>query len=137
MAGAWEGAAPRAGGACRIIGVDASQARAIKETARVDASKAQTLQAPQAPAADAAALSLAEYGDALRRRTVGAKATVQRLLDTIEQANRSLDAFTYVDAERALAAAAGIDALVLSKVDLGPLMGVPIALKDLYAVDGM
>jgi len=103
----------------------------------VDASKAQTPQAPQAPAADVAALSLAEYGDALRRRTVGAKATVQRLLDTIEQANRSLDAFTYVDREAALDAARGVDALVAARTDLGPLMGVPIALKDLYAASGM
>jgi aspartyl-tRNA(Asn)/glutamyl-tRNA(Gln) amidotransferase subunit A len=104
----------------------------------VDASKAQTPQAPQhAPAADVAALSLAEYGEALRRRKVGARATVARLLDAIEHANASLDAFTCVDAERALAAATGVDALVEAKVDLGPLMGVPIALKDLYAVDGM
>ncbi|HSC23041.1 MAG TPA: hypothetical protein VLG08_04975, partial [Casimicrobiaceae bacterium] len=61
----------------------------------MDASKAQTPQAPQqAPAADVAALSLAEYGDALRRRKVGVRATVARLLDAIEHANASLDAFT-------------------------------------------
>jgi aspartyl-tRNA(Asn)/glutamyl-tRNA(Gln) amidotransferase subunit A len=82
-------------------------------------------------------LSLAAYGDGLRRRAYGAKASVARLLEAIERANPTLDAFTHVDAGRALAAADAVDAMVAARIDLGPLMGVPIALKDLYAVDGM
>ena len=49
----------------------------------------------------------------------------------------SLDAFTYVDAEAARAAARAADLQLAARTDLGPLMGVPIALKDLYASDGM
>src|SRR6185503_16626459 len=90
-----------------------------------------------ATAANVATQSLAEYGNGLRRGTLGATATVERLLAAIEKENRTLDAFTYVDADRALTTAAAIDALVAAGTDLGPLMGVPIAIKDLYAVDGM
>ena len=93
--------------------------------------------AAPASAADVATLSLAGYGEGLRRRTFGATATVERLLEAIGRENDALAAFTYVDAERALATAAAVDALVGAGVDLGPLMGVPVALKDLYAVDGM
>ncbi|HXR55197.1 MAG TPA: amidase [Casimicrobiaceae bacterium] len=87
--------------------------------------------------ADFARVSLADYGDGLRRRAFGARATVTRLLDAIERENATLDAFTYVDAEGALEAARAVDALLAARTDLGPLMGVPIALKDLYAVSGM
>ena len=103
----------------------------------MDPSKARAPSAPRATAANVATQSLAEYGDGLRRGTLGATATVERLLAVIEKENRTLDAFTYVDADRALATAAAIDALVAAGTDLGPLMGVPIAIKDLYAVDGM
>ena len=103
----------------------------------MDPSKARAPSAARATAANVATQSLAEYGDGLRRGTLGATATVERLLAAIEKENRTLDAFTYVDADRALTTAAAIDALVAAGTDLGPLMGVPIAIKDLYAVDGM
>ena len=103
----------------------------------MDSSDIRARNVPGTSAAEFARLSLAQYGDGLRRGTLSAVATVERLLATIEQQNRTLDAFTYVDADRALATAAAIDALVAAGTDLGPLMGVPIALKDLYAVDGM
>ena len=48
-----------------------------------------------------------------------------------------LRAFTFVDTERALARAKAIDRLLAAGIDLGPLMGVPIAVKDLFSVDGM
>ena len=93
--------------------------------------------ASSAGPADFARVSLAEYGEGLRRQAFGAQATVTRLLDAIERDNPTLDAFTYVDAESALDAARAVDALVAARTDLGPLMGVPIALKDLYAARGM
>ena len=92
---------------------------------------------PAAPAADFATLSLAAYGEGLRRGAFGASASVTRLLDAIGRANPALDAFSHVDAGRARTVAKAVDALIAARVDLGPLMGVPIALKDLYAVDGM
>ena len=65
------------------------------------------------------------------------EAEVQHLLDRIGVLNQSLDAFSYVDADGALAAARAVDAHRRARTDLGPLMGVPVALKDLYAAQGM
>ena len=87
--------------------------------------------------ADFAQVSLAEYADGLRRRAFGVEASVSRLLDAIERENATLDAFEYVDRDGALAAARAVEALLAAGIDLGPLMGVPVAMKDLYAVRGM
>ncbi|HLX29398.1 MAG TPA: amidase [Casimicrobiaceae bacterium] len=81
--------------------------------------------------------SLAQFGAKLRDRAVRAETIVQALLDRIADENAMLDAFTHVNAQGALAAARAIDACVDAAIDLGPLMGVPIVLKDLYAVDAM
>lgn len=62
---------------------------------------------------------------------------VERLLGRIDVMNQTLDAFTHVDADGALAAARAVDAHRRARTSLGPLMGVPIALKDLYAAQGM
>ena len=80
--------------------------------------------------------SLAEYGRGLRDGKLTAEATLRSLLARIRD-HAALDAFTFVDADAAIAAARGVDELLAGRTDLGPLMGVPIAVKDLYAVEGM
>jgi aspartyl-tRNA(Asn)/glutamyl-tRNA(Gln) amidotransferase subunit A len=81
--------------------------------------------------------SLAHFGARLRGGQVTAEATARMLLDRIERENDDVQAFTAIDADRAMAAARAADLCVAAGVDLGPLMGVPLALKDLYAVDGL
>lgn len=81
--------------------------------------------------------SLAEFGARLRSRQITAEATTKTLLDRIECENGDLQAFTAIDADRAIAAARAVDLCVAAGIDLGPLMGVPLALKDLYAVDNL
>ncbi|MBA2547461.1 MAG: amidase [Burkholderiaceae bacterium] len=61
----------------------------------------------------------------------------QTILDRIDVLQPRLAAYSYIDHQGALARAAAVDALHLAGVDLGPLMGLPIALKDLYSVRGM
>ena len=90
-----------------------------------------------ARAAPIGRISLADYAAGLRDGIYAAEATVSHLLERIGAANRTLDAFTYVDAAGAVAAARAADAHLAARSDLGPLMGVPIALKDLYAATGM
>jgi aspartyl-tRNA(Asn)/glutamyl-tRNA(Gln) amidotransferase subunit A len=58
-------------------------------------------------------------------------------LDRIAQVNPALNAFNLVDADRALARAAAIDRQRASGAGLGPLAGVPVALKDNMCVRGM
>ena len=91
----------------------------------------------RARAAPLDATPIADYAAGLRDGTYGAEATTRSALARIDAANGALDAFVFVDAEGALAAARAADAHVLARTDLGPLMGVPVALKDLYAAAGM
>jgi AtzE family amidohydrolase len=58
-------------------------------------------------------------------------------LDRIQTLDSSINAFTAVTAERALAAAARIDDLVRSGRDPGPLAGVCFAVKNLFDVEGI
>ena len=74
---------------------------------------------------------------ALRRGETTSLALVQATLSRIDALEPQLQAFTHVARDRALDHARAIDLLRQSGVDLGPLMGVPVAVKDLYSVDGM
>ena len=57
-------------------------------------------------------------------------------LEAAEHAQGTLNAFTLIDRDRALATAEQIDMLVAGGEDPGPLAGVPIAVKDLIAHEG-
>lgn len=74
---------------------------------------------------------------ALREGRVSALELAQESLARIGALEPRLRAFVHVDAARATSHARAIDQLRASGVDLGPLMGVPVAVKDLYTVDGM
>jgi len=58
-------------------------------------------------------------------------------LDRIESVNPTLNAFNHIAAERALARAAEVDRARAAGITLGPLAGVPVALKDNLSVRGM
>jgi aspartyl-tRNA(Asn)/glutamyl-tRNA(Gln) amidotransferase subunit A len=80
--------------------------------------------------------SIADYGRALRSGALTAQASTESCLARIE-AERALDAFAFVDAVGALASARAVDLQLAAHVALRALMGVPVALKDLYASAGM
>ena len=80
---------------------------------------------------------IAEFGRKLRRGEITALAATEAYLARIKILEPTLGAYEYLAADRARAAARAVDALLAAGTDLGPLMGVPIALKDLIVVDGM
>jgi len=89
---------------------------------------------PNDPLADG---GIAVFAENLRAgRTTICKVT-SAYLDRIESLDTKLGAFQYVAKEQAMAAAEAMDKLLASGTDLGPLMGVPIGIKDIYAVDQM
>lgn len=53
------------------------------------------------------------------------------------KANEQLGAFECLDEDRALATARAMDNLLACGRDLGPLMGLPIGVKDIMAADGL
>lgn len=60
----------------------------------------------------------------------------QAHLDRIDAVDRSVRAFLHVDGERALAAADAVDAKRAAGEPLGPLAGVPLAIKDIFCLTG-
>ena len=89
------------------------------------------------PRSPFAGVTLDEFGARFRRGELSARETTATLLARIKALEPKLAAFVVVDAERALAQAEGVDRLWAAGVDLGPLMGVPVALKDFFSVTNM
>nr|WP_290227190.1 AtzE family amidohydrolase [Trichocoleus desertorum] len=73
----------------------------------------------------------------IRGQEVTAKAVTAAALARIAEFNQSLNCFTAVMAETALAAAEQIDQAIAEGQDPGPLAGVPFAVKNLFDVEGL
>jgi aspartyl-tRNA(Asn)/glutamyl-tRNA(Gln) amidotransferase subunit A len=67
---------------------------------------------------------------------VSAREVTAAHLDQIAAVDERIKAFLYVDGERALAAADAVDAHRASGGELGPLAGVPLAMKDIFTMKG-
>jgi aspartyl-tRNA(Asn)/glutamyl-tRNA(Gln) amidotransferase subunit A len=80
---------------------------------------------------------IAAFGKRLRCGSITAERATRSYLDRIAALDGKFGAYEYVAADAALATARAIDALLAAGCDLGPLMGVPIAIKDLLRVDEM
>ena len=78
-----------------------------------------------------------EIRDAVRGGGISARETVDRSLAAIEARNDELHAFLHVDAEGARARADDLDRRMASGEKLGPLAGVPVALKDNMCTRGV
>jgi aspartyl-tRNA(Asn)/glutamyl-tRNA(Gln) amidotransferase subunit A len=79
---------------------------------------------------------IAGFASRLRRGETTAEAVTRAYLARIEALDPHLGAFEFIDAANALAAARAHDRLLASGTDLGSLMGVPVAVKDILAVKG-
>ncbi|HNH93685.1 amidase [Accumulibacter sp.] len=86
---------------------------------------------------DAGYLSLAEYAIRLRRREQTAVGLVEICTQNYARTEDRLNAYKTWDGARARAIAAAVDSLLDHGVDLGPLMGLPVSVKDLYGVPGL
>jgi len=86
---------------------------------------------------DLTRLSAAELGRLLAAREVSAVEVTQAHLDRIAAVDDRVRAFLYVDAEGALAAARAVDAARARGERLGPLAGVPFAVKDILTTRGI
>ena len=80
---------------------------------------------------------LRDFAARLRDGTLSAEAATRAYLDRIAARDAKIQSFKMVAAQRAIETARGIDALLRGGTDLGPLMGVPVAVKEIFAVDGL
>lgn len=83
--------------------------------------------------ADLGAMAIAA---GVRARDFTARAVAVACLERIVERDRTLNCFTTVTPERALAAADEIDSMVAAGRDPGPLAGVPYAVKNLFDIAG-
>lgn len=74
--------------------------------------------------------------DEVASREVGAREQVERALAAIDRLDATVHAFVAVDAERALADADEIDRRIVAGDLVGPLAGVPLAVKDIEDAAG-
>jgi AtzE family amidohydrolase len=82
-------------------------------------------------------MTAAAIAASIRSGRVSARQVIGETLGRIARHNAALNAFTAVTSDRALAAAAAIDALVAAGRDPGPLAGVPFTVKNLFDVAGL
>jgi aspartyl-tRNA(Asn)/glutamyl-tRNA(Gln) amidotransferase subunit A len=81
--------------------------------------------------------SIGELARAIAGREVSPVEVTQAHLDRIAALDGKMRAYITVTADAALAAAKGAEAVVMAGERLGPLHGVPLALKDLYQTRGV
>ena len=73
-----------------------------------------------------------EMAARIRRRALSPVEAVEAFLTRIGSRNRVINAYVTVIADQARAAARAAERAVMSGAPLGPLHGLPIAIKDLY-----
>ncbi|HEY3007097.1 MAG TPA: Asp-tRNA(Asn)/Glu-tRNA(Gln) amidotransferase subunit GatA [Micromonosporaceae bacterium] len=86
---------------------------------------------------DVTRLTAADVGTAIARGEVSAVEVVRAHLDRIAAVDERVHAFLHVDAAGALAAAEAVDARRAAGERLGPLAGVPVAVKDVITTRGL
>ena len=79
----------------------------------------------------------AELGERIAARELTSVEVTRAFLDQIARNDESVHAFLHVDADGALAQATAVDARLDAGEKLGPLAGVPIAIKDLFTQAGV
>lgn len=80
--------------------------------------------------------SLSEIAAALRNGDLTATAVADRAIASHEERGRNLNAYKTWDTDRVRRDAAAADAAFAAGIDLGPLQGMPVSIKDLIGVAG-
>jgi aspartyl-tRNA(Asn)/glutamyl-tRNA(Gln) amidotransferase subunit A len=83
------------------------------------------------------ALSALELAALIRERRASAVEAARAYLERVERLDGKLHAFLRVDRDGALAAARRVDDRLAAGEEVGPLAGVPVALKDIFLTEGL
>ena len=90
-----------------------------------------------AAAPDRDGLSASEIAQAVKDRKLSALSVTEAALARIAKHDHVLNSFTDVTADRARAKARAIDAAIAAGSNVGPLAGVPFAVKNLFDVQDL
>src|SRR4051812_34793314 len=75
-------------------------------------------------------LTASQLADKIRRKEVASREATQAVLDRIKAVDTKVKAFNSTDPAWALEQAAAVDAKIAAGKAVGPLAGVPVAIKD-------
>lgn len=81
-------------------------------------------------------LPASELADKIRSKELKAEAVASAFLERIQTLDPDVQAFNEVFGDRALAQARAVDAQIARGESIGPLAGVPIAIKDNHLIKG-
>lgn len=81
-------------------------------------------------------MTVSELADSVRSKKASAKEVTQAFLKQIERLDKDIGAFVTMN-ENAVEQAAAVDSKIAKGEDVGPLAGVPIAIKDLLCTKGI
>ncbi|RBY96636.1 Asp-tRNA(Asn)/Glu-tRNA(Gln) amidotransferase GatCAB subunit A [Blastococcus sp. TF02-8] len=87
--------------------------------------------------ADLTASTAADLSTALQAGDLSSVEVTRAYLDRIAATDGTIGAYLHVDAEAALQSAEAVDAARAKGEELGPLAGVPMALKDVVVTEGV
>ena len=82
-------------------------------------------------------LTAAELGKRIAARQISSEEVTRAHLDRIDDVDGDIRAFLLVNHDGALDTARRIDARIADGEYLGPLAGVPLAVKDLFCAKGL
>ena len=91
---------------------------------------------PSTGSGDIIHATAADLATRIAAREISSAEVTRAHLDRITAVDGDVHAFLYVDEARALAAAAAVDARIAAGEPVGPLAGVPLALKDIFTYAG-
>jgi len=78
----------------------------------------------------------AELSGLLATKQLSSRELTAACLDQIDRVDPTVRAFLHVDGDRALAAADAVDERRSTGAELGPLAGIPLAMKDIFTMTG-
>ncbi|TDW23213.1 amidase [Kribbella kalugense] len=81
-------------------------------------------------------ITIKDAAAALRDGSITSTALTQQILDKATALNPALGAYVEITTEAALDQAAAADAALAAGEDHGPLQGIPLAIKDIIALEG-
>jgi len=84
-----------------------------------------------------AKLTIHELSSKLKKKDVSSLELTQSILDRIDKVDGEVQAFLHVSGEKALDQARIVDERIAKGDYVGPLMGIPLAPKDIYLTEGI
>jgi len=78
-----------------------------------------------------------ELAAAIKSKQLSVQEAVSKYINIIEECERNINAFTIVSKDKALACAKEVQAQIDAGINISPLAGVPIAVKDNISTEGI